>query len=112
MTSPRITPGERRGLILLIILLLLATLLLCWRDAALTRDTAVPPSETSVMPDVDSVATDTVVQQVVTDTVAPRAASHTRVPKRLRRIGTNTDGRDKSPAPAPRSRSPRDELVN
>lgn len=88
-SSPRITAGERRGLIVLLIVIIIATVLLCWRD----RTVAPPTPEPSVTyesipaPIPDSNATN-----------HPRRKSKRRAPKAT------------SPAPSPRS--PRDEQVN
>lgn len=94
MASPRITVGERRGLIALIIVFIIATVLLCWRDRALSRaahDAAVQPID------------------VPTASSAPLSTdTSSTVSKRKKKASTR---QRKEPAPMP-VRHPRDERVD
>lgn len=99
MPPPRITTGERRGLIALLILLIAFTILLCWRDRSLsyrheeiTQDRAISP--------IDHIDTLLDISSSADTTLAPRR-------RRRKAVGIkHATGR---PVPM---RSPRDERID
>lgn len=99
MPPPRITAGERRGLIALLILLIALTILLCWRDRSLshrhediTQDRAISPTEhIDTLLDISS------------------HADTTLAPRRRRRKAAGIKHVTDRPAPM---RSPRDERID
>lgn len=107
MSLQRMTAGERRGLILLILLLLIATVLLTWRDNTVSSRSD-GPSESSVESSAETSAeagsaADAVSSFVLDDSVT--------VGDRRRRKAANSPQKDKI-RPAPATRSPRDERVD
>ncbi|WP_300935779.1 hypothetical protein [uncultured Muribaculum sp.] len=114
MSLPRITAGERRGLIALIIVLCIVTGVLCWRDfscAPVTESDLIRGENPSVALPPDSILDSVSASQVgmlplgETDSTARRA--------KQKRAKSGRKPKAASPkSNQPRPRNPRDERVD
>jgi len=98
MSSPRITSGERRGLIVLIIILAIVTLLLCWRDRSLRHHADGLSGSHAVS------------VEAMADSLLVSSSQDTASIVRGRKVKRKK--RERKATPAPATRSPRDERVD
>lgn len=99
MPPPRITTGERRGLIALLILLIAFTILLCWRDRSLSYRYEEITQDRTISP----------IEHIDTLLDISSSADTTLAPRRRRRKAVGIKHATDRPAPM---RSPRDERID